>query len=85
VTRAIAALPAWSRGGGVIAGSGPRGQLVLVRPDGPLVARLAGAELRHDRPSWGPGARVAFVHEGLCGIDIARGDGTHVRRLTRVC
>jgi Tol biopolymer transport system component len=84
VTRAVAALPAWSRAGGVIAGSGPRGQLVLVRPDGRLVARLA-AEMRNDRPTWGTGGKVAFVHVGRCGIDIARANGTHVRRLTRVC
>jgi TolB protein len=70
VTRAITALPAWSRGGAVIAGSGPRGQLVLVRPDGHLVASLGAADMRHDRPSWGAGARVAFVHAGTCGIDI---------------
>ena len=69
----------------MIAGSAPRGQLVLVRPNGRLVASVAAADLRHDRPMWGAGARVAFVHAGHCGIDVAHSDGTHVHRLTRVC
>jgi dipeptidyl aminopeptidase/acylaminoacyl peptidase len=85
VSNAIREFPQWSRDGQTIAGTGFRGRLVLVRPDGRLVATIKGAQTLNDAASWGADGRVAFVHAGRCGIDIAHADGTHIHRLTNVC
>lgn len=78
--------PMWSRDGSEIAGTGFRGRLLIVgAADGHTVAEVTSAATIADAPSWGADNRIAFVHKGLCGIDIAWGDGTHVHRLTRVC
>jgi Tol biopolymer transport system component len=85
VTQAIKGFPKWSRDGQTIAGTGFKGRLVLVRPDGRLVATIKTAQTLNDAASWGADGRVAFVHTGRCGIDIADADGTHIHRLTNVC
>jgi TolB protein len=85
VSEAITEFPTWSRDGLTIAGTGFRGRLMLVRPDGRLVATINSAQTLNDAASWGADGRVAFVHTGRCGIDIAHADGTHVHRLTNVC
>ena len=85
VSRAIKAYPMWSRSGRWIAGTGSRGALAIVTPTGKAVATIKTAATLNNGPSWGADDRVAFVHQGLCGIDVAHGDGTHVHRLTRTC
>ena len=80
--------PSWSPDGTVIAG-GSRGQrvaLVRVRVrDGRIFARFARSNIGGGLPSWSAAGDVAFVRERNCGIDVAREDGTHRRRLTRAC
>jgi hypothetical protein len=75
VSEAIREFPKWSCDGQTIAGTGFKGRLVLLRPDGRLVAIIKNAQTLNDAASWG-GAdlRVAFVHTGWCGIDIAHAD-----------
>src|SRR5262249_18770180 len=85
VSKAITEFPKRSRHGQTIAGTGFRGRLVLLRPDGRPVATIKNAQTLNDAASWGADGRVAFVHTGRCGIDIVHADGTHIRRLTTVC
>ena len=86
LTRAIVAKPAWSLDGKVIAGEGDGLHVTIVRAkDGKLVKRLPASNTGGGGPSWSPAGLVAFAHTSSCGIDVAREDGTHQRRLTHVC
>lgn len=85
ISRLIDERPAWSRDGRVIAG-GYRTRLALVRAkDGSGFRTLPASNVEGGTPSWSPTGLVAYVHTGWCGIDVAREDGTHPRRLTRIC
>lgn len=69
----------------MIAG-GYRTRLALVRAkDGSGFRTLPASNVEGGTPSWSPTGLVAYVHTGWCGIDVAREDGTHPRRLTRIC
>jgi Tol biopolymer transport system component len=84
ISRRIGERPAWSPDGKVIAGYSKR-RLALVRArDGSHFRVLPNSRAAAGAPSWGRGT-VAYVHEGYCGIDLAREDGTQIRRLTRSC
>jgi TolB protein len=84
ISRLVGERPAWSPDGKVIAGYSKR-ELALVRArDGSLFKLLPNSKVAAGMPSWGFGT-VAYVHQGYCGIDLAREDGTHIRRLTRAC
>ena len=85
VTPFVNEKPSWSPDGRVIAG-GSRGRVALVRVrDGKMIVRFAGSAIGGGVPSWSPAGQVVFVREGNCGVDLAREDGTHRRRLTRAC
>jgi TolB protein len=86
ITHAIVAKPAWSLDGTKIAGESDGLHVTIVRAkDGTLVKRFAASNTGGGGPSWSPAGLVAFAHTSSCGIDVAREDGTHQRRLTRVC
>lgn len=86
VSTALKAYPVFSRDGTVIGGTGFRGALTLLRAaTGARIATVKAADTLNDAPTFGADGRVAFVHAGLCGIDVARENGTLVHRLTRVC
>jgi Tol biopolymer transport system component len=86
ISTKLHAYPMLSRDGATVGGTGFRGALTLLRvADGRVVATIEAADTLDDAPTWGADQRVAFVHAGLCGIDVVWGDGTHVHRLTRVC
>jgi TolB protein len=86
LTSAVVAKPAWSLDGRVIAGEGDGLRVTIVRAkDGKLVKRLPESNTAGGPPSWSPAGLVVFSHSGQCGIDVAQEDGTHVRRLTRLC
>jgi TolB protein len=86
LTQAIVAKPAWAPNGKVIAGEGDGLHVTIVRArDGKLVKRLLASDTGGGGPTWSPAGLVAFAHTSSCGIDVARADGTHQRRLTRVC
>src|SRR5581483_3993294 len=86
LTHAVVAKPAWSLDGAKIAGESTGLHVTIVRArDGALVRRFAASNTGGGGPSWSPAGLVAFAHTGSCGIDVARADGTHQRRLTRVC
>lgn len=85
LTTKVKAYPVWSRDGSRIAGTGFRGALAIVDRNGKPVATIRSADTLNDGPTWGADGRVAYVHAGQCGIDVAHGDGTHVHRLTKTC
>jgi Tol biopolymer transport system component len=87
VSKYLGQKPAWSPDGKVIAGGAGLSQsLALVRArDGSHFPRLRGSNIDGGVPSWSPQGLVVFTHEHGCGIDLAREDGTHIRRLTRTC
>lgn len=86
LTAALKEYPMPSRDGSLVAGTGFRGALTIVRSgDGSVVRTIKAADMLNDAPSWGADDRIAFVHTGRCGIDIAQANGTNVHRLTRVC
>jgi TolB protein len=86
LTTAIKAKPAWSLDGTVIAGEGTGLHVTIVRAkDGKLVKRLPATNTAGGPPSWSHAGVLVFSHSGQCGIDVAREDGTRVRRLTKVC
>ena len=83
LTRLVNERPSWSPDGKVIAG-GSSSRVVLVRVrDGRIVRRFAKSAISGGVPSWSRSGKVAFT--STCGIDMAREDGTHLRRLTRTC
>jgi len=85
LTRFMGEKPAWSPDGTVIAG-GYRTRVRLVRArDGKVTKVFRDSTSGGGAPSWSRDGLVAFVHAGLCGIDVARADGTGLRRLTRTC
>jgi TolB protein len=84
ISKLINERPSWSPDGNVIAG-GYRTRVALVHAkDGSGFKLLPASTVEAGTPTWS-GGLVAFVHSGWCGIDVAREDGTHVRRLTRAC
>jgi Tol biopolymer transport system component len=86
LTHAIVAKPAWSADGQMIAGEGDGLRVVIVRAKtGRLVKRLPSSDTGGGGPTWSPAGVLAFSHANDCGIDVAREDGTHLRRLTKVC
>jgi dipeptidyl aminopeptidase/acylaminoacyl peptidase len=86
LTHAIVAKPAWSLDGAKIAGEGDGLHVTIVRArTGALVKRFAASNTGGGGPTWSPAGLVAFAHTSSCGIDVAREDGTHQRRLTHVC
>jgi Tol biopolymer transport system component len=87
VSKFLGQKPAWSPDGKMIAGgAGLSDTLAVVRArDGSHFTRLRHSNIDGGAPTWSPQGLVAFTHEHSCGIDVARGDGTHARRLTQVC
>jgi hypothetical protein len=76
--------PAGSPDGKVIAGYHRRMLGLAWARDGSHFKMLQNSKVAAGLPSWAQGT-VAYVHGGYCGIDLAREDGTHIRRLTKVC
>jgi Tol biopolymer transport system component len=78
--------PSWSPDGSRIAGGGPKAAVALVRAaDGSRLRLLPASTIEGGVPSWSRTGLLAYAHAGECGIDVARADGTHARRLTRAC
>jgi Tol biopolymer transport system component len=77
--------PSWSPDGKIIAG-GTSGKVELVRAkDGKRLQLFPASSIGAGVPSWSPTSVVTFTHANACGIDIARENGSGLRRLTRVC
>jgi Tol biopolymer transport system component len=87
VSKYLGQKPSWSPDGKVIAGgAGLSASLALIRAkDGSHFTKLRDSDIDGGLPSWSPQGLVAYTHAHGCGIDVAREDGTHVRRLTRAC
>jgi Tol biopolymer transport system component len=87
ISKYLGQKPAWSPDGKVIAGGAGLSQsLALVRAkDGSHFKKLEGSNIDAGVPSWSPQGLVAYTQAHGCGIDVAREDGSHVRRLTRPC
>jgi Tol biopolymer transport system component len=87
VSRYLGQKPSWSPDGKVIAGgAGLSASLALIRArDGSHFTKLEDSNIDGGVPSWSPSGLVAYTHAHGCGIDVAREDGTRIRRLTRAC
>jgi Tol biopolymer transport system component len=84
ISTLIGERPAWSPDGKVTAGYNRRELALVHARDGSHIKLLPNSKVAAGLPSWANGT-VAYLHEGHCGIDLAREDGTHIRRLTTVC
>jgi TolB protein len=87
ISRYLGQKPSWSPDGKTIAGGAGLGSsLALIRAkDGSHFTKLRDSDIDGGMPSWSPQGHVAYTHAGGCGIDVAREDGTHIRRLTTAC
>jgi Tol biopolymer transport system component len=81
----VGAKPAWAPDGTVLAGGSGKHVVLLRSRSGRIFARFRNSNIEGGSPTWSPRGVVAYVEQHNCGIDVAREDGTHVRRLTRAC
>jgi Tol biopolymer transport system component len=81
----VGAKPAWAPDGAVLAAGSGKHVVLLRARNGRIFARFPNSNIDGGYPTWSPERIVAYVEQDNCGIDIAREDGTHIRRLTHAC